>query len=74
MEMLEKQKPQEQKSKTRIHLIIDSLQDFYERIQKKLLHMTIKTKEPEMEHHKEPEIEHQKERKIEKIIQILCNF
>ena len=69
MEMLEKENPQEQKSQTRIHSIMNSLQYFYERIQEKILHMTIKTKEPEieqemeikMESHKEPEIEYHKE-------------
>ncbi len=54
IEMLEKENPQEQKSQTGIHLIIDSLQSFCERAQNKLLNMTIKNKEIAMEH--QPEI------------------
>jgi hypothetical protein len=65
MEMLEKENPQAQKSKTRIHSIMNSLKDFYERIQEKLLKITIQTKEPEIEYHKEIEIEHQQEMKAE---------
>ena len=69
IEMLEKDNPIEQQAKTRIHSIMNSLKDFYERIQEKLLHMTIKTKEPEveikMESHKEPEIEQEMEIKME---------
>jgi hypothetical protein len=73
MEMLEKENPREQQSKTRIHSIMNSLKDFYERIQEKLLKIKTKAQEPEielkMEHHKEPEIElkmeHHKEPEIE---------
>ena len=57
IEMLEKENPQKQKSQTRVHSIMNSLQYFYERIQEKILHMTIKTKEPEIEHHQERKIE-----------------
>ena len=69
IEMLEKENPKKQQVKIRTHSIMNSLQDFYERIQEKLLKMTIKTKEPEieikMEHHKEPEIEQEIEIKME---------
>jgi conjugative relaxase-like TrwC/TraI family protein len=69
IEMLEKDNPQEQKSQTRIHSIMNSLHNFYERIQEKLLKITIQTKEPEMdikmEYHKESEIEYHQEMKTE---------
>jgi hypothetical protein len=41
--------PQQQQSQNRIKSIIESLHDFYERIQEKLLHMTIKSQAPENE-------------------------
>jgi hypothetical protein len=47
--------PQEQQSQNRIKSIINSLQDFLERVQNQLLNMT-KTKEPEMEMENHQEI------------------
>ena len=67
--MLEKDNPQAQKSKTRTHSIMNSLKDFYARIQEKLLKITIQTKEPEldikMESHKETELEQEMDIKME---------
>ena len=65
IEMLEKENPQTQKSQTRIHSIMNSLHNFYERIQEKLRHITIQTKEPEIEYQHNPEPEQQQQVKTE---------